>query len=79
MQNQSTEKMDKGMPCHGNPTHGRRTCMARKPLCNVCVVEKSCNPPDKTFHSKQLLNRFTISISFVTGFTRTQYLVLYIR
>jgi len=28
-------------------THGRRTCIARKPLCNVCVVEKLCNSPDK--------------------------------
>ena len=28
-------------------THGRRTCVARKPLCNVCVVEKLCNSPDK--------------------------------
>ena len=33
-------------------THGRRTCIARKPLCNVCVVEKLCNSPDKTYHSK---------------------------
>src|SRR3990170_1662302 len=28
-------------------THGRRTCIARKPLCNVCVVEKLCNSPEK--------------------------------
>jgi endonuclease-3 len=33
-------------------THGRRTCIARKPLCNVCVVEKLCNSPDKTYQSK---------------------------
>lgn len=33
-------------------THGRRTCVARKPLCNVCVIEKLCNSPDKTYHSK---------------------------
>ncbi|MBW7899394.1 Ultraviolet N-glycosylase/AP lyase [Candidatus Brocadiaceae bacterium B188] len=28
-------------------THGRHTCVARKPHCNVCVVEKLCNSPDK--------------------------------
>ncbi|MBI2472260.1 MAG: endonuclease III [Planctomycetes bacterium] len=33
-------------------THGRRTCIARKPLCDVCVVEKLCNSPDKTCVSK---------------------------
>lgn len=33
-------------------THGRRTCIARKPLCNGCVVEKLCNSPDKTYSSK---------------------------
>ena len=33
-------------------THGRRTCIARKPLCNVCVVEKLCNSPDKSNISK---------------------------
>jgi endonuclease-3 len=33
-------------------THGRHTCIARKPLCNVCVVEKLCNSPDKIYHSK---------------------------
>ncbi|MDN3514908.1 MAG: endonuclease III [Candidatus Brocadia sp.] len=33
-------------------THGRRTCIARKPLCSVCVVEKLCNSPDKTCQSK---------------------------
>ena len=33
-------------------THGRRTCIARKPLCNVCVVEKLCNSPDKINISK---------------------------
>jgi endonuclease III len=27
--------------------HGRRTCIARKPLCNSCVVEKLCNSDDK--------------------------------
>ncbi len=29
-------------------THGRRTCIARKPLCSTCVVEKLCSSPDKT-------------------------------
>ena len=33
-------------------THGRRTCVARKPLCDVCVAEKLCNAPDKTYSSK---------------------------
>jgi len=33
-------------------THGRRTCVARKPLCDVCVVEILCNAPDKTYSSK---------------------------
>jgi len=33
-------------------THGRRTCIARKPLCNVCVVEKLCNSPDKIHITK---------------------------
>ncbi len=33
-------------------THGRRTCVARKPLCNVCVIEKLCDSPDKTYQSK---------------------------
>lgn len=28
-------------------THGRRTCIARKPLCSVCVVEMLCNSPEK--------------------------------
>lgn len=28
-------------------THGRRTCVARKPLCKVCVAEKLCNSPEK--------------------------------
>ncbi len=35
--------------CHIIGTHGRRTCIARKPLCKSCVVEKLCNSPDKTF------------------------------
>lgn len=30
-------------------THGRRTCVARKPLCNICVVEKLCNSADKIY------------------------------
>ena len=30
-------------------THGRRTCIARKPRCGVCVVENLCNSPDKTY------------------------------
>ena len=34
-------------------THGRRTCIARKPLCNVCVVEKLCHSPDKIYSSRQ--------------------------
>lgn len=33
-------------------THGRRTCVARKPICNLCVIEKLCNSPDKTYQSK---------------------------
>ncbi|BBO16478.1 endonuclease III [Candidatus Brocadia pituitae] len=33
-------------------THGRRTCVARKPLCNVCVVEKLCNSPDKIYSKR---------------------------
>ena len=33
-------------------THGRRTCIARKPLCDTCVAEKLCNSPDKTYGSK---------------------------
>jgi len=33
-------------------THGRRTCVARKPLCDTCVVEKLCNSPDKTYRNK---------------------------
>jgi endonuclease III len=28
--------------------HGRYTCVARKPLCPVCVVRDLCNFPDKT-------------------------------
>ncbi|MCF6148477.1 MAG: endonuclease III [Candidatus Kuenenia sp.] len=28
-------------------THGRQTCIARKPLCDKCVVEKLCNSNDK--------------------------------
>ncbi len=28
-------------------THGRRTCLARKPLCKECVVEEWCDSPDK--------------------------------
>ncbi len=32
-------------------THGRRTCIARKPLCSVCVVEKLCHSPDKIYSS----------------------------
>ena len=27
--------------------HGRRTCLARKPLCTECVVEEWCDSPDK--------------------------------
>lgn len=29
-------------------THGRKTCTARKPHCDVCVVETLCNSSDKT-------------------------------
>jgi len=28
-------------------THGRKTCIARKPHCTTCVVEKLCNSEDK--------------------------------
>ncbi len=28
--------------------HGRYTCVARKPLCPVCVVRDLCRYPDKT-------------------------------
>ena len=28
--------------------HGRRTCVARKPLCPVCAVRDLCHWPDKT-------------------------------
>ena len=28
--------------------HGRYTCIARKPLCPVCVVRDLCRYPDKT-------------------------------
>ena len=28
-------------------THGRRTCLARKPLCKDCVVAEWCDSPDK--------------------------------
>src|SRR5665213_1767802 len=28
--------------------HGRYTCIARKPLCPICVVRDLCNFPDKT-------------------------------
>ncbi|MGQ3684126.1 MAG: endonuclease III [Candidatus Loosdrechtia sp.] len=37
--------------CHVLGTHGRRTCIARKPLCRICVVEKWCRSPDKTYRS----------------------------
>lgn len=33
-------------------THGRRTCNARKPQCDRCVVEGLCNAADKTYHGK---------------------------
>ena len=33
-------------------THGRRTCIARKPHCSACIVEKLCNSPDKTYRNK---------------------------
>jgi endonuclease-3 len=32
--------------------HGRRACVARKPLCDTCIVEKLCNSPDKTYRSR---------------------------
>jgi endonuclease III len=28
--------------------HGRRVCIARKPKCAICNLEKICNAPDKT-------------------------------
>jgi endonuclease III len=37
--------------CHVLGTHGRHTCIAKKPLCRICVVEKLCNSPDKTYSS----------------------------
>ena len=33
-------------------THGRRTCVARKPLCSMCVVERLCNSADKVCSNK---------------------------
>jgi endonuclease-3 len=32
-------------------THGRRTCVARKPLCSTCIVEHLCNSMEKTYSS----------------------------
>lgn len=40
-------------------THGRRTCIARKPLCNVCVVEKPCHSPDKLIIKDTLFDNKT--------------------
>jgi endonuclease-3 len=34
--------------CHLFQAHGRRTCMARKPLCPVCPVKSLCPWPQKT-------------------------------
>ncbi len=34
--------------CHLFQAHGRRTCVARKPLCPVCPVKDLCPWPDKT-------------------------------
>jgi endonuclease-3 len=34
--------------CHLLQAHGRRTCMARKPLCPVCPVKSLCPWPEKT-------------------------------
>jgi endonuclease-3 len=34
--------------CHLVQAHGRRTCVARKPLCPVCPVRTLCPWPDKT-------------------------------
>ncbi|MCF6153388.1 MAG: endonuclease III [Candidatus Kuenenia stuttgartiensis] len=38
--------------CHVLGTHGRRTCVAKKPHCRECIVEKLCNSPDKTYSSR---------------------------
>ncbi|WKZ19769.1 MAG: endonuclease III [Candidatus Jettenia sp. CY-1] len=38
--------------CHILGTHGRRTCIARKPVCKICVVEELCNSSDKTYSSR---------------------------
>jgi endonuclease-3 len=34
--------------CHLFQAHGRRTCVARKPLCPVCPVRELCPWPGKT-------------------------------
>jgi endonuclease-3 len=34
--------------CHLIQAHGRRTCVARKPLCPVCAVRGLCPWPGKT-------------------------------
>ena len=34
--------------CHFLQDHGRKVCIARKPLCYQCVINKYCNYPNKT-------------------------------
>ncbi|MCQ4574029.1 MAG: endonuclease III [Candidatus Brocadiales bacterium] len=38
--------------CHLLQDHGRKVCVARKPLCYQCVIEKYCNYSDKTAEPK---------------------------
>jgi endonuclease III len=48
---QLTEVLPKGewtYTCHLLTTHGRRCCMARKPLCPACPVKALCPWPSKT-------------------------------
>src|SRR6266850_5255855 len=48
---QLTEVLPKGEwthTCHLLTTHGRRCCMARKPLCPACPVKALCPWPSKT-------------------------------
>ncbi len=41
--------------------HGRYTCVARKPLCPICVVRDLCNFPDKTKEAPPVKPRLKIS------------------
>jgi len=48
---QLTDVLPKGewtLTCHLLTTHGRRCCVARKPLCPACPVRALCPWPDKT-------------------------------